>query len=88
MKIDKIDPILWEQKQKSIPFEAELPDKYKVHDKILECPKCDGELFGRCLCCQLYFCHGDCTKEKLEDRESVFNEDDLLQILAEKGNQT
>lgn len=60
----------WEKQQQSIPFLESLPDKYKVHDELLVCPSCTGELFGRCTCCQCYFCHGDCdvyTEEEISE---------------------
>lgn len=65
----------WEKQQMAIPFLESLPDKYKVHDELLDCPKCGGELFGRCLCCQCYFCHGKCA-----DDMPVYDEEDIAEL--------
>jgi len=69
----------WEKEKKAIPFLKSLPEKYKVHDELLDCPRCKGELYGRCLCCQMYFCHGDCSKE-IDD--FVFSEEELVELCS------
>lgn len=69
----------WEKQQKSIPFLKGLPDQFKVHDELIKCPWCNGEMFGRCLCCQCYFCH-DC-----EDGNVVTEEEILEEMSARNG---
>jgi hypothetical protein len=70
----------WEKEKRAIPFLDSLPEKYKVHDELLDCPRCKGELFGRCLCCQMYFCHGACKDEPIND--FVFSEEELAELCS------
>lgn len=69
--------IMWEREKMSIPFLDGLPDEYKVHDKLVKCPYCGGEMFGRCLCCQIYFCHN------CEDGSAI-DEEEIIEVLKEK----
>lgn len=67
----------WVDEKKAIPFEKELPKEFQVHDETLVCPTCSGEMFGRCLCCQCYFCHGDCVK----NFGGIYDEEDLIDAI-------
>lgn len=70
----------WIDEKKAIPFEKGLPKEFQVHDEKLICPSCKGEMFGRCLCCQCYFCHGKCA----EEFGGIYDEEDLIEALNER----
>ena len=72
----------WISEKKSIPFEKGLPKEFQVHDEKLICPVCKGEMFGRCLCCQMYFCHGNCQKEG----SGIYDEEEIIEILERNKN--
>lgn len=52
------------EENRNEPFLKGLPEKYHVIDELIPhgCPDpdCKGEVFGRCECCNCYFCHGKC----------------------------
>lgn len=81
MSEKSMSDIMWEREKRSIPFHKDLPEKYRVHDEIVECPLCKGEMFGRCLCCQVYFCH-NCEDGTMMDEEDII---EALQKLSEVG---
>lgn len=72
----------WIEEKKAIPFEKGLPQEFQVHDEELICPVCKGKMFGRCLCCQCYFCHGECQK----DSGGIYDEEDLIEAINERQN--
>ena len=67
----------WIDAKKAIPFEEGLPKEFQVHDAILVCPECKGEMFGRCLCCQCYFCHGSCEV-------GIYDEEEIIELIRKK----
>lgn len=68
----------WIEEKKAIPFEKDLPKEYQVHDDYVKCPVCKGEMFGRCLCCQMYFCHGKCNEN---GDNTIFDEEEIIEAL-------
>ena len=74
----------WEERQKAIPFEKDLPKEFQVHDEMLICPICKGEMFGRCLCCQCYFCHGNCAKEN----GGIYDEQEIIEAINKSKENT
>lgn len=76
--IEDIENEFWIKEKKSIPFNKKLPERFKVHDQLFPCVFCGGEMFGRCLCCQCYFCHGKCEM-------SIYSEEDIIEELKKRS---